>query len=108
MNSYLVNLTFHAGSDAPEDTDNKLYLLQTTRQVTLESVKNDFIHANTLLDTFNEDPDVELSTSYDDGLNIDTLVAGYKELTNDIIEELNETTHFPTLISNYFAIEQYQ
>jgi hypothetical protein len=110
MNTYLLNLTFHAGSDDTEDTDKKLYLLQTNREITKETLKKDFIHTNKLLSPFTDEneKDVNLSASYENGLNIDTLIEGYAELTNDIIEELSSETVFPVLLSDYFAIEQWQ
>lgn len=108
MESYIVNLTFHAGSDSPEDTDNGLYLLQTTKPMTEQMLKQDFMKTNALLDTFREEDEESLSITYDVGLNIDTLVIGYMELTNNIMSKISDKLQYPLLINNYFTIEQWQ
>jgi hypothetical protein len=36
INRYLLNVTFHAGSDDPEDTDTGLYLFETNENISKE------------------------------------------------------------------------
>ena len=38
MYTYLLNLTFYAGSDAPEDTDRDLFIMKTSETYSKEQI----------------------------------------------------------------------
>ena len=39
MYTYLLNLTFYAGSDAPEDTDRDLFIMKTSEVYSKEQIE---------------------------------------------------------------------
>lgn len=115
LNRYLLNMTFRAGSDEPEDTDNAMYLIETYEDYSEEKLKKVIEKVNSLLDTFNDDKEAkDFPMSYDDGLNIETLMAGVgvytkskiKKLEPEDIENVDARREF--VIKKYFEIEQYQ
>ena len=40
MYTYLLNLTFYAGSDAPEDTDRDLFIMKTSEMYSKEQMED--------------------------------------------------------------------
>ena len=75
---YIVNLTFFAGSDAPEDTDRNIYVLESSKELKKGEIKEIFREANEKC--YNDDIDFP---SYEEGVNIDTLVRGVSEIIKD-------------------------
>ena len=59
LNRYLLNMTFRAGSDEPEDTDNAMYLIETYEDYSEEKLKKVIEKVNSLLDTFNDDKEAK-------------------------------------------------
>ena len=55
MNFYLLNVTFYANSDAPEDKDRGLYIMQTEKKATRYDICELFRKVNELLN--NDDMD---------------------------------------------------
>lgn len=105
--NYLVNLTFFAGSNEPEDVDNKIVIVSSKRQITEEEMGKKFNEANNLLNPYEDN---RFPFSYNDGLNIDTLLEGFVQHTRLKVTypepDSNEMT-FPTLHGHY-VIEQWQ
>ena len=106
MKNYLLNVTFYAGSDDEEDTDRSLFLLSVNKEITENKMKDIFKEVNGLLDTFDEDTDFPIS--YEQGLNIYTLMEGIKLYINGKIVEVNSNYGKLDGIDNYYMIEQWQ
>lgn len=104
--NYLVNLTFCAGSNEPQDVDNKLIIISSKKQITVDEIVTKFNETNKLLDPFNEDNDFPFT--YDDGLNIDTLLKGFIQHTGLKVTVLEHKTPIEITIHGYFVIEQWQ
>ena len=103
---YLLNVTFYAGSDEPEDTDRDLFLLTVDKEITEGDMKYIFKEVNSLLDTFNENTDFPIS--YDQGLNINTLMEGIGIYTKGKVTEMYSDCGEIGEIDNYYVIEQWQ
>lgn len=103
---YLLNVTFHAGSDEPSDTDRGLYLITFDNPITSEEIVNVFRKVNKLLDPYEQDE--ELPISYDDGLNIDTLMEGVALYTKAKVETLNDGYGKIESIDDVYTLEQWQ
>lgn len=106
--TYLLNVTFCAGSNDPEDVDRGICLLTVNRSISEEEMTEIFKKVNSLLDTFNEDDEtIDFPVSYEDGLNIDTLMEGIETYTKGsvkpVIKNCGELT-----VDNYYVIEQWQ
>lgn len=110
---YLLNVTFYAGSNDIEDTDKGLYLLNIhdskatiISEATMLSI---FKEVNRLCNIYSDDEEVSnFPVSYEDGLNITTLMKGIAAYTNGLITELTNAyidnpEHLP-----YYYIEQWQ
>ena len=103
---YLLNITFYAGSDEPEDVDKDLLLLHVDRKITESEMKDIFIKVNSLLDTFNENADFPIS--YEQGLNLDTLMEGIEIYTKGKFVGFDSDCGPLNGIDNYYVIEQWQ
>lgn len=108
LNHYLLDVTFCAGSDEPEDTDKGLYLLTTDNYYSADEMKQMFSKVNSLLDPLAEsDETQEFEISYDDGLNIQTLMAGVEEYSGGKVEKL--VSNIGRLdITDFYVIEPWQ
>lgn len=103
---YLLNVTFYAGSNDPEDTDRELFVLSVEEEIAESEMRNIFEKVNSLLDTFNEDAIFPIS--YEQGLNINTLIEGVEIYTKGKAIELNSNCERLDVIDNYYVIEQWQ
>jgi hypothetical protein len=84
--TYLLNVIFCAGSDDPEDVDRGIYLLTVEKNISEEEMTEIFKKVNSLLDEFNDDDEAaDFPVSYEDGLNIDTLMEGIEIYTKNIV-----------------------
>ena len=109
MKRYLLNVTFCAGSDNNEDTDRDLFLLCVDKEVTEMEMKDIFKKVNKLLDTFYQEfVEVEFPISYEQGLNINTLMEGVKIYTEGKVEEVYSNCGQIEKVDNYYVIEQWQ
>ena len=106
MKRYLLNVTFYAGSDEPEDIDKGMYLLTTEKPISQDEMDKIFEEVNSQLDSFNEITDFPFS--YDDGLNIDTLMEGVEYYTKGNIIQLYSDYGKIHDIDNYYMISQWQ
>lgn len=109
MNKYLLNVTFYAGSNDEEDTDRDLFLLCVDKEITEIEIKNVFKEVNRLLDPFDQEiGEVEFSISYDQGLNINTLMEGVGLYTKGTVIEVYSNSGSIEKVDNYYVIEQWQ
>ena len=106
MKNYLLYVTFYAGSDDEEDTDRDLFLLTVDKEIEESEMKYIFKEVNSLLDTFNEDTDFPIS--YDQGLNINTLMEGIGIHTKGKVTEVYSNCGDIEKIDNCYVIEQWQ
>ena len=106
MKRYLLYVTFYAGSDDPEDTDRDLFLMTGDREITEDDMKYIFKEVNSLLDTFNENTDFPIS--YEQGLNINTLMEGVGIYTKGKVKEIYSNCGEIEKIDNCYVIEQWQ
>ena len=108
MKNYLLNVTFYAGSDDKEDTDRGLYILSVNKNIEEEEMENIFESVNELLNIFDDDleegEERGFPISYDDGINIDTLMHGIEIYTNGTIKKARKNIK----ADNCFTIEQWQ
>lgn len=86
---YLVDLTFYAGSDDPEDTDHEMYIFQMPKAFTEEAMQKAFEKAVKRLNG-------------DEGYNIETLVFYFCKITKG---QILDNVH---LIDAIYNIEQWQ
>ena len=105
MKRYLLNVTFFAGSDEPQDTDRGMYILCVDREITEEKMQNIFTTVNRLLDVFAES---DFPISYNDGLNIYTLMDGVEIYTQGRVLAVDSNYGAFEEIDNYYVIEQWQ
>ena len=103
MYTYLLNLTFYAGSDAPEDTDRDLFIMKTSEMYSKEQMKDVFQKVNSLLGSYDENEDFPYS--YEEGINSDTLTKGVGYYTHSEIEKAD---NFSGHIDGIYTIEQWQ
>lgn len=80
MANYLLDLTFHSGADAPEDTDNGVYIVKTDREIIVHEMADIIDKANKYCNEESEDIPDGFNATYEDGVNIDTLVDGISDL----------------------------
>lgn len=108
--NYLLSVTFHAGSDTPKDTDKGLFIITVPKQtvITEDILKNIFKEVNRLCDPYSDDEDVvNFEETYENGLNIHTLMKGFTAYTKYPVTEMkNDIGHIN--IANYYEIEQWQ
>ena len=107
MKRYLLNVAFYAGSDDPEDTDRDLFILNVDKEISEKEMTHIFGVVNSLLDPYRDD-DEECELSYNDGLNINTLMEGVELYTKGKVEEVYSNCGAITDIDNYYVIEQWQ
>ena len=106
MKNYLLNVTFCAGSDDVEDTDRGLYLLSSNENITEEEMKNIFRKVNKLLDCFDDNYD-KFPISYEQGVNIDTLISGVEIYTGGKAKYIKSGCNSLSDIDSYYQIEQW-
>jgi hypothetical protein len=101
---YLLDVTFYAGSDDPEDTDKGLYILSVKKDIEEAEMKEMFKTVNKLLDVYDEE-DTAFPISYEEGINIDTLMSGIEFYLKGKVKKVKK----PNITAdNYFVIEQWQ
>ena len=106
MKRYLLDVTFYAGSDTPEDVDHDLFMLCVDKEITKNEMENIFIEVNKLLDCF-DDKEKDFPVSYENGLNIWTLIEGVEVYTKGKIERFKDECG-AIAIDNYYIIKQWQ
>ena len=108
MNCYLLNVTFYAGSNAEEDTDKGLFILRTENSISKLEMKDIFKEVNRLCDAYSDDEDVlAFPVTYEDGLNINTLMQGVEEFTKGQVRVVIDM--FGHLeVNDVYMIEQWQ
>ena len=108
MKRYLLNVTFYAGSDDMEDIDTGLFLLNVNKEISESEMKTIFIEVNKHLDTFaQESGEIEFPISYENGLNIDTLMEGISIYTKGTFCKVQNNMG-GLKADNYYEIEQWQ
>lgn len=82
---YIINLTFFAGSNDAEDTDRGIYILESSKELEKEQISAIFREANKRCNNglYEERDDDFNFPSYEEGINIDTLVRGVNEIIKD-------------------------
>lgn len=105
MNTYLLNVIFYAGSDDTNDVDRGLYAISCDKTVSVNEMKDIFRTVNGLLSPYSEEDDFPFS--YDEGLNIDTLIEGVRVHTGYPVVEMAENCG-KIVIDDYYTIEQWQ
>lgn len=98
---YVVDLTFYAGSIREEDTDRKIVVFEINGQHSENDFRALFAQANKRLQDNEGNSDFP---TYEDGLNIDTLIEGFCILANAQVIETNNA-HF---IDGIYSVEQWQ
>jgi hypothetical protein len=103
---YLLNMTFYAGSDDPEDTDNDLYLLETDIKMSYEEIREIIFKVNKECGSIDDE---DVLNDYEVlGLNLNTLMNGVQHyLPGSKIELLDNNHGYLGDIDNYYAIEQW-
>lgn len=108
---YLLNVTFYAGSDSEEDTDNDTILIYTDKKISYTEMVATFNKVNDLLNfKYDEDSETDenFPISYEDGLNLGVLIDGVEIYTEYTIKYLKDYEGFMPLIENYYNITQWQ
>lgn len=108
---YLLNVTFYAGSDSDDDTDNDTILIYTDKKISYADMVAVFNKVNDLLNfEYDEDneTDAEFPISYEDGINLETLIDGVEIYTEYTIKYLKDYEGSMPLIENYYNITQWQ
>lgn len=82
MNSYILNLTFYAGSNDEEDTDRGIYMIESKNPISEQELTDIIDTANSRCNCFDDEKE-ENFPSYEVGLNINTLVEGIAEIIKD-------------------------
>lgn len=113
--TYLVNLTFHAGSDSSEDTDTGVYFFNCPAEMSYSDMTAAYEAVNESLNIrdyeisdHTERTPISLKFSYDDGCNIDTLNRGVAEYLNINITRCQSNMGPLPNIADYYEIELYQ
>ena len=84
-----------------------MYLLSVDKNISYQEMKSIFSKVNLLLDPFNEKK-VDFPISYDNGLNIATLIEGVEiYIKGKVIKLLNDYGCIES-IDNYYVIQQWQ
>lgn len=108
MKTYLLKVTFYAGSDDKEDIDTGLFLLNVNKEISESEMKTIFVEVNRHLDTFaQESGEIEFPISYENGLNIDTLMEGISVYTKGTFCKIHNNMG-RLKADNYYEIEQWQ
>jgi hypothetical protein len=115
--NFIVNFTFCAGSDDPEDTDRETFVCHIDAPTMLnakEGRKKIAIlseRANAALDPYldeDEQKTSELDFTYEEGINVYTLVKGMNVLGKNEGISLEDAHEFVGNIAGVFDIEQWQ
>ena len=101
MRKYLICMTFYAGSDEPEDVDRKNYILGTRKKYSQKKMEQAVRKVNRLLDPYEEN---DFPLSYDEGLNVDTLMEGLRHYLNGKLYSLEK---FSGRIAAVYQMEQW-
>ena len=104
---YLLNVTFYAGSNDAEDTDRCLFLLCIDKEITEKEMKEIFITVNKLLDCYDDDEENDFPISYEQGININTLMEGVGIYLKGEIKEVYNNIGCLEKVDNYYVIEQW-
>ena len=107
MKRYLLYVTFCAGSDDKEDTDRDLYLLTVDKEYTEKEMIETFRKVNCLLDPYTEE-EKDFPISYEQGININTLMEGICIYTKGKVEEIYSNCGQIEKVDNCYVIEQWQ
>jgi len=107
MIKYVLKVTFYAGSDDPEDTDKGTYVLSVDKKISKKEMEKIFAEVNYLLDPYEEKENEDFPLSYEDGLNIDTLMDGIELYTKGKVDELGEHG-YGFFVEGVYEIEQWQ
>ena len=106
MNFYLLDVTFYANSDAPEDTDRGLYIMQTEKKATRYDICELFRKVNDLLNNDDMDNSDGFPYSYYvEGINIDTLIQAVSFYTKSQIKKANG---YSGIIHAIYSIDVWQ
>ena len=100
-------VTFCAGSDDKEDTDRDLYLLTVDKEYTEKEMIETFRKVNCLLDPYTEE-EKDFPISYEQGININTLMEGICIYTKGKVEEIYSNCGQIEKVDNCYVIEQWQ
>ncbi len=104
--NYWVNIIFRTSSNS-KDTNHKSYIISTNKELT----KNDFVETfeivNRLLSCDDGDRDDSFSfpVSYNEGVNIDTLLKGFAKYTEYGVIECKSGAKLPVSDAKYYEIE---
>ncbi len=106
---YLLNVTFCAGTDEPEDIDRGLYILEKDdpKPMTLTEMCEMFKAVNEKCNADEEDEESSDFPTYLDGLNIGTLMEGVEKYTGGKVTAMKSCMTLEGTIP-YYAIEQWQ
>lgn len=109
MKNYLLYVTFCAGSCEVEDTDTGLYVLSTEKEMDKVDILEMFEEVNALLDPYDRGNN-NFPISYEQGLNIDTLMEGVEIYAKGKVREIEEDNGNNAIgyIDNFYEIEQWQ
>ena len=109
MKNYLLYVTFCAGSCKEEDTDTRLYVLSIEKEMDKVDILEMFEEVNALLDPYDRENN-NFPISYEQGLNIDTLMEGVEIYAKGKVREIEEDNGNNTIgyIDNFYEIEQWQ
>lgn len=109
MKNYLLYVTFHAGSCDEEDTDTGLYVLSSEKEMDKVDILIMFKEVNKLLDPYDHE-NTDFPISYEDGLNIDTLMEGIGIYTEGNIRKIKKDSENNAIgyIDSFYEIEQWQ
>lgn len=107
MSKYLLNVTFHTDSDAPEDTDRGLYILLVSCKISDSKMRELFKKVNKLLNNSDSITN-NFPLSYEQGINIGTLMKGVEIYTKGRVKLLKNNMGSVPIVDNYYEIEQWQ
>ena len=106
MKNYLLDLTFYAGSNASEDTDRGLYIIQTEKSATRFDICELFRKVNELLNIDDQDDSTGFPYSYYvEGINIQTLVHAVSYYSGS---QLKKADDFSGMIHAIYHIDVWQ
>ena len=116
MKRYLLNVTFYAGSDDPEDTDRGMFVLNVDKEITESEMEEIFETVNEILNIdFADDLSEEYGEEYlgypcyyETGINIHTLMEGIELYTKGQVKELKTGRKKIKDMDAYYIIEQWQ
>lgn len=103
--TYLLKVTFCVGTAVHvKSIDTDLYKLTTHEPISAEKMTEIFETVNKLLNE--NDTNTKFPVSYDNGMNIDTLMEGIRVYTKGTISSMKHN-HGELNFDNYYIIEQW-